>query len=275
VLISVVSLAPALTGGRGSWSIGGLHGAGGDLRSDRVTQLLFLDDGLAYLGRSFESASSCHHAILLCVALEGSYAFVSEELAIERCVGVLLGPDVAYRYDGRGALVLSLFLDPESRRGRRARSLLGIRSAMPLEASVLAQVAGWGRAPDLEAALDALVTSVVGDAERAPLDPRIARVLGRFAEGAPSLSELAAETGLSTSRFRHLFAEATGIPYKRYALQRRIQRAARSLAEGRSVAAAAHAAGFSDEAHLSRTFRQTFGVRVRDAFVAPRAGSDS
>lgn len=231
-----------------------------------MSPLLFLDDGLAYLGRSFDAESSCHHAILLCVALEGSYAFETEALAVERCRGVLLGPDVAYRYDGRGALVLSFFLDPESRRGRRARSLLGARSALPLEARVLARVAGWTQPPD-EAALDALVDAVVGDAARAPLDPRIARVLGRFAEGAPSLAELAAEAGLSTSRFRHVFAEATGIPFKRYALQRRIQRAARSLAEGRSVAEAAHAAGFSDEAHLSRTFRQLFGVRVRDAFA--------
>ena len=231
--------------------------------------LLFMDDGLAYLGRSFEAASSQHHAMLVCVALEGTYAFWCDGVAIEACRGVLLGPDIAHRYDGRGALVLTFFLDPESRRGRRLREQLGAATARPIDVAVVdafaRAMAAVSGDTERTALLDALLSALSGERER-PLDPRIARALTRFRDEVPPLAALAELTGLSESRFRHLFADATGISYKRYALQRRIQQAARHLSEGRSVASAAHAAGFADEAHLSRTFRATFGVRVSDAF---------
>jgi len=44
----------------------------------------------------------------------------------------------------------------------------------------------------------------------------------------------------------------------------RIQRAAGELATGRSATEAAHAAGFSDAAHLTRTFRRMLGATPRD-----------
>jgi hypothetical protein len=37
--------------------------------------------------------------------------------------------DIAHRCDGRGALVLTFFLDPESRPGRRLREQLGAATA--------------------------------------------------------------------------------------------------------------------------------------------------
>ena len=46
-----------------------------------------------------------------------------------------------------------------------------------------------------------------------------------------------------------------------YILWLRLQRAACDLTEGASVTSAAHHAGFSDGAHLTRTFRRMLGAR--------------
>ena len=64
---------------------------------------------------------------------------------------------------------------------------------------------------------------------------------------------------LSPSRFRHLFVEETGVGLRPYILWRRFLRVWELLAEGASLSTAAHAAGFADAAHLSRTSRSMFG----------------
>jgi AraC family transcriptional regulator len=65
---------------------------------------------------------------------------------------------------------------------------------------------------------------------------------------------------LSTSRFTHLFRQQTGLSLTRYLLWTRLLTAVAVIAQGANTTAAAHQAGFADLAHMSRTFRQTFGV---------------
>jgi len=74
-----------------------------------------------------------------------------------------------------------------------------------------------------------------------------------------TLEEVAAEAFLSPSRFRHLFVEQTGMALRPYILWRRFLRVWELLMEGASLSTAAHAAGFADAAHLTRTCRRMFG----------------
>jgi AraC-like DNA-binding protein len=62
----------------------------------------------------------------------------------------------------------------------------------------------------------------------------------------------------------HVFTESVGIPLRRYLLRLRVQRAAGALAAGHTVTEAAHAAGFADAPHLTRTFRRILGATPRD-----------
>jgi AraC-like DNA-binding protein len=77
---------------------------------------------------------------------------------------------------------------------------------------------------------------------------------------APTLEELAQAVHLSPRRFRHLFVEETGMPLRSYQVWRRLLRVWELLMQGESLVHAAHAAGFSDSAHLSRTCRTMFGL---------------
>jgi AraC-like DNA-binding protein len=86
----------------------------------------------------------------------------------------------------------------------------------------------------------------------------------RLAEAeAVSLDVVAASVGLSPSRFLHLFTASVGVPLRPYVLWLRLQCGARELAGGKSVADAAYAAGFSDAAHFTRTFRRMLGATPR------------
>jgi AraC-like DNA-binding protein len=107
------------------------------------------------------------------------------------------------------------------------------------------------------------------------LDPRVADVLSliRRRIGTSrdlSLEALAAGAGLSPSRLMHLFTLSLGVPLRPYILWLRLQRSACELMDGASVTRAAHRAGFSDAAHLTRTFRRMLGTTPSDMALRRR-----
>jgi len=75
-----------------------------------------------------------------------------------------------------------------------------------------------------------------------------------------TLQQVAGIACLSPSRFRHLFAEQTGMGLRQYILWRRFVSVWEYRMGGASLSMAAHAAGFADSAHLTRTSRQMIGI---------------
>jgi AraC-like DNA-binding protein len=86
------------------------------------------------------------------------------------------------------------------------------------------------------------------------------RLLREEPAGSHSLADLARRAGLSPSRFRHLFKEATGVPVRRYKIWNRMGCAVRSMAAGQSLTDAALLSGFSSSAHFSAAFKEMFGM---------------
>lgn len=77
---------------------------------------------------------------------------------------------------------------------------------------------------------------------------------------------LARSVHLSESRLRHLFKEETGLTIRRYVLHLRLTEALRLIIDGSRYTEAAHEAGFSDSAHLSRTFKSLYGLTLSDLY---------
>jgi AraC-like DNA-binding protein len=75
-----------------------------------------------------------------------------------------------------------------------------------------------------------------------------------------SLEDLAAKAGLSVWRFATVFRRQAGVPPRRYICGLRVRRVQALLADGMSAASAASAAGFYDQSHLSRHFKNTCGM---------------
>ena len=186
------------------------------------------------------------------------------------CGAVLVRPDAWHEVNARGTDVLIAFVDAESDLG----AALAERTASEVAMIPPATVAEWrtqlGDPASLTAArVEPWVTrTLLYDRRPPPIDYRVKRVLralpSRLAEAeAVSLDAVAASVRLSPSRFMHLFTSSVGVPLRPYVLWLRLQRGARELALGKSVADAAHAAGFSDAAHFTRTFRRMIGATPR------------
>ncbi len=75
------------------------------------------------------------------------------------------------------------------------------------------------------------------------------------------LAELAAVAGLSMYHFARAFKQSTGVTPHHYLVHRRIERAREMLARSElPLSDIALAAGFSDQSHLARHFRQMLGM---------------
>jgi AraC family transcriptional regulator len=76
-----------------------------------------------------------------------------------------------------------------------------------------------------------------------------------------SIAQLASECGLSSSHFARAFRQATGWPPHRWLLERRLETARDLLLNSQMpLQKIANACGFSDQSHLSRTFRRMVGT---------------
>ena len=76
----------------------------------------------------------------------------------------------------------------------------------------------------------------------------------------PSLEELAAAVNLSPFHFARVFRRATGLPPHAWLRQRRLEQARALLKTGCTAVSVAMQLGFADQSHLSRQFKQAYGV---------------
>jgi AraC family transcriptional regulator of arabinose operon len=120
-----------------------------------------------------------------------------------------------------------------------------------------------------QAAAMLLFDGFIGEALRYLPEPSRSRYRARglrhflWQEPHCSIDALAQHLGLSYHRTSHLFSEAIGLSVRRYQLWQKLFRSVAPLAAGYTLTEVAHAAGFVDLAHYSRTYQQAFGRSPR------------
>jgi AraC-like DNA-binding protein len=207
-----------------------------------------------------------HHALHFVICSEGELA-VRSAAGTATAAGVLTAPDSPHAIDAAGREVLLVFLDPESDVGGGLRGVAGDtvrligereRRALLRDSDPLAIMRDGG-----DAWTRAALATLGGDPIAArQMHPRVRKVLRILREpgSETSLDALARAVELSPDRLLHVFTASIGIPLRPYLAWLRLQRAAAAIAANTPLAEAAHAAGFADAAHMTRTFRRMLGA---------------
>ena len=228
-------------------------------------------------GPGFRSSAHRHHSVQLLMALRGSLLVRSGRAKTWRkCGAVWVRPDAIHEVDARGSTLVICFIDADSEIG----AALTARIEGELTCVSRHQLVSWravlGPMPT-EERVDRWVTRFLVHRRRAvAIHPGVKRVLRHLREPRAefdklSLNTLAEIAGLSPSRFMHAFTTSVGVPVRPYILWLRLQRAACDLMDGASVTSAAYRAGFSDGAHLTRTFRRMLGATPSDLALQKRS----
>jgi AraC-like DNA-binding protein len=227
-------------------------------------------------GPGFRAAAHRHHCVQLLLALHGSLLVRGgRNKAWRKCGAVWVRPDATHEVDARGITLLIGFINAESDMGAAlSQRIEGEIACVPAH-----QVARWravlGSTPTEARAERWLTRFILRHRRSRAIHPGVRQVLSYLQEPRAfwddlSLKALAGVAGLSPSRFMHAFTESVGVPVRPYILWLRLQRAACDLMNGASVTSAAHRAGFSDAAHLTRTFRRMLGATPSDLALLKR-----
>jgi AraC family transcriptional regulator len=230
------------------------------------------DGGSLMIGRADAPTDvHAHHAIQIAVS-PGTVAFRSERSDWTDFRGVIIEPNYPHAFDGRGEQIAHVFVEPESRSGRAISERVSLTGIFPIPATDVDTAVGtMFEPPSVRRSTPAIIESarrvvaqLAGDVAPTRLpDDRVARVVAYMKANinrSLTLEELADVANLSPGRFRHLFVDETGMTVRPYLLWLRFQRAWELIAAGNSLSSAAHGAGFSDAAHLTRTSRRMFGL---------------
>lgn len=196
-----------------------------------------------------------------------------------RCAVIPAGTQ--YELDIRGQPLSVVYLEPE---------IAGVDALVPLitdAQEMFGGIFGQSRAlttirslyeqtassQDQGELIDALITYAQTRARRT-MDPRLSHVVKKLSANNSlklSAANVAAEVGLSSSRFQHLFTSELGVPYRRYRAWQRLRTAIASVVlEGKNYTIASHEAGYYDQAHFNRHFRQTFGAPIANSVRSAR-----
>lgn len=239
---------------------------------------LFLWNGIAlFIGNLRDNSTHRHHAIQLCIALDKPFRLIHESKSGLYHASIIAS-DIFHQFQGDEGRHILLLIEPESTEGRHLSSIYSVKSPLtsleslldPLKLDPLTRLAGDGQLTcDMAKRICTHILSTLGFVknESVVMDSRIQKALVLMREMETkkiSTKALAAELAISETRLIHLFTNNIGIPIRPYLRWLRLIEAVKYILSGISLTEAAHASGFSDSAHLSRTFRLMFGFSPSD-----------
>lgn len=216
------------------------------MRPDHLPPIRFLiGKGYAlFEGSSGDNALHRHAAFQVAIALKGEVA-ISDGARLHTGVVLVVPPLLRHQMQPIGWL-RNYFVEPHCRFADLLREGCG---------------SGVTAMPQLRELGEDEVRSL-GASASLSIDPRLQGVMDALSQPGDErpMPELAREAGLSPQRLRALAQEQLGMPLARWRIWQRFGLTAKAVAGGSSLADAALAAGFADQAHLSRQMREMFGV---------------
>lgn len=151
-----------------------------------------------------------------------------------------------------GALVRTIYVDPLY---RGMRGLVRQPEPLRLSKTEAAALASVDCGEDARRWVSAFLN-------KSALSPIVSRLHAALAEIEPGTrpAALAQTIGLSTTRLREIIVHDFGVPTAKLLQWLQLQHAIVALRQSRSLADAAAAGGFSDQAHFTRRLVEWFGV---------------
>lgn len=215
---------------------------------------------MIYTGPGGDAGLHSHHAIQLILSFGSSFELITEGNA-KVCQSALVPSGLPHSFSSDSPRLLIALIEPLGPRGKDLNKLASEFGDRCLDDRV-SPVAGEVDEPTtiVKSTLRMLLP---GQPTYPALSPHVISALtylDEAIEGKPRLEDAAAAADISPSRLTHLFTQEIGIPFRNFVLWLRLRRVVDQISAGANLTEAAFAAGFSDSPHLSKVFREHFGM---------------
>jgi AraC family transcriptional regulator len=247
---------------------GGLNDSG----EDHLARIF--EGGALHHARGASTSEHAHYAWKIHVGLDAPVWVQGDApgASVQGDARVLIIPPGFQHRTGATGWSLAVFLAP----GRRRVPWRASRPAFALEGHASRRIVDLCRSFEVEKAGDTAPFAAELSSYLEPslgpicaIDARVEDALSRLhTEPKTPLPKLARHVGLSLDRLSRLTVQETGLNLRRHVLWTKVLGFLQAGAPRDKLAETACAAGFSDHAHMTRTFRQFLG-RVPSEFTSP------
>ncbi|EPR71573.1 helix-turn-helix domain-containing protein [Cyclobacterium qasimii] len=234
-----------------------------------MNQVILWKDMILFWGSNEKAISEHRHpTIQLVLATDNSFTSQNGKGEWIEKKGLLIAPNYSHKCNAKNIPILTLDIDPESILGEWiAKHLLNGKKSIDftpksIDFKAIAELLAQQKWEDLRTIVEG-VFLFRNEYESALKDNRIETVIDFIVHNinepltSKNLSQVAC---LSESRLLHLFKEKMGLPIRNYILWIRIKMVIMEITKGNSLTKASFEAGFSDQAHMTRTFIKVIGL---------------
>lgn len=250
-----------------------------DVIDSKKKSYIFIGENyVLYIGTSINTIPHKHHAVQIAIGInKGFKASVNDNWMETRAI--IIDKDQIHQFNGEDQWNILLLMEAEMPACKVIRSKwLKEKAFQELDfnefkesVDLITNSKNDLSSIDAKNVYRSMILAMTEDMpEQDITDTRVIQAIHHIKQrnGNPiTVSELAFAVTISPSRLMHLFKAQTGIPIRRYILFEKVKEAVELIAEGKSFTIAAHQAGFSDSAHLARTFKQMYGMILSDYFT--------
>jgi AraC-like DNA-binding protein len=233
-----------------------------------------------YFGTSPDNDVHAHHAVQICIGLDKEISvqnYRTQMIHTGHCIVIF--EDIPHKLFAQDNQIVAIYLESEDRRNQQFLTALrqnrndGI-GILPLTGKELGSIS---QQLFTDVDIDKVwktVNEAIGlvyspSPSPRPEDKRVRAVIDIIASQrgrSIDLAFLSSKVFLSPSRLTHLFKQEVGIPINRFIVWWRVRAAIEQLSMSATLTEAAHASGFSDLPHMSKTFKQLFGFTPSSFF---------
>jgi AraC-like DNA-binding protein len=240
--------------------------------------MLITPERVFYAGLLGRPRERCQGAFNVYVALKGGLWLTTSD-GVERYGELMVAPPNArHTIASDHRSVICVVIEPESVRPGALEELADRLSGPEQETFISRVRAAYEMLRARQQGED--ITSARFDAmcfgealPRRVLDPRVARAItqiGKFSGEPVTATSCAAEAGLSSSRFLHLFKEETGIAFRSFRAWKRARHLLNFANQDINLAHLAQDIGYPDSTHFSHSIRRFYGLKPRAIFSGSR-----
>lgn len=240
-----------------------------------LAQLMLWDDRFIWVSHSFMGQQMTRrYATNIMLAITNKpLLLILPDGSTETCHAALCSSRAVRCVDATDTPFLSLNLDPDCPAARMLESKVAGQEILQLERHCFAHLdiklmsllAGELSCAATRVLSDELITAILGEiAIIDTIDPRIRKVADHIRANQLTdidTSALASMVNLSPTRLVHLFSQQIGLPMTQFLLWIKMRHAVELVQQGVSLTHIAQICGFSDLAHLTRTFKAFYGIK--------------
>lgn len=240
--------------------------------SDKVSKIGFSGVGGIFIGKDIVSDFHKHYAVTVIASFGASFRLYTSKGKREEYQIALIQKNIDFSLETPyGEYVAFIHIVPYSDEGLRLTN-----SADPIKKldyskyqDSLALIKDWFYSDfnDQER-----VKSIINSISRIPvqgneiqeIDNRVLNAITLIMESEDEkmhVEKISGSVNLSVSHFHRLFKKETGLTFRRFVLHSKLIKSISSIHQNDSLTKASFKGGFSDQPHLTRTFKENFGIK--------------